>query len=286
MKVVLFQIGSFSVYGYGLMMALGIVAAFALALIRSKYFYKIDPDIFFNGGIIGLVFGLLGAKVTYWLVEIKSVIANPRMLLDIGGGFVVYGGVILGILIPIIYLKKIRKTTVLDKLDLAMPSISIGQAIGRVGCLLAGCCYGRPVPEGAWYGITFPAGAEAPAGVALYPTQIISAVGNLLLCVFLVLYTNKERVRGEVVTLYMILYSVGRFLVEFLRNDPRGNVGALSTSQFISIFVFAAGIGLWIFLKHKNLSPLRRAGRFVSAEEQKKADQKEKEAGEDSGKQE
>ena len=276
MKPILFSIGSLNIYGYGLMIALAVVAAVAVAMVRAKYVYKTDPDLLFNAGIIGIIAGLIGAKLTFWIVEIKSVIANPKMLLDLGGGFVVYGGIILGILVPVLYLKLIKKQRALPLLDLAMPAISLGQAIGRVGCLLSGCCYGAAAPEGAWYAITFPAGAECPVGVGLYPTQIMSSVGNLLLCVFLIIYTRRERFAGEVLTFYMMLYAIGRFVVEIFRNDPRGNVGALSTSQFISIFMLAGGIVLWIILKKKNYAPLRPEGRFEPEPKGKKGRKEEK----------
>lgn len=263
MKPILFSIGEFNVYGYGLMLALAVVAAFVVSMIRAKFFYKTNPDLLFNAGLVGIIFGLIGAKLTYWIVEIKAVIANPKMLLDLGGGFVVYGGIILGVLMPVLYLKLIKKERALPLLDLAMPAISLGQAIGRVGCLLAGCCYGAEAPEGSWFAITFPAGAEAPVGIPLYPTQIMSSVGNLLLFAFLLIYTNRERFAGEVVSFYMVLYAIGRFVVECFRADPRGNVGALSTSQFISIFMFAGGIALWIILKKKNYAPIRKLGRYV-----------------------
>ena len=262
MRPILFSIGGVNIYGYGMMIALAVVAAVVISMIRAKCFYKTDPDLLFNAGIIGIIFGLVGAKLMYWIVEIKAVIANPKIMLDLGGGFVVYGGIVLGVLAPVLYLKLIKKVKALPLLDLAMPAISLGQAIGRVGCLLTGCCYGAECSADALYAIRFPLGAEAPAGVPLYPTQIMSSIGNLILFTFLLLYTNKERFAGEVTTFYMMLYAIGRFVVEIFRNDPRGSVGALSTSQFISIFMLAGGIALWIILKKKNYEPLRRLGRF------------------------
>ena len=254
---VFFRIGSFTIYGYGVMMALGLISAVVLGCYRAK-FYGIDPDTFFNGAFWGIVFGLLGAKVMYWIVEIKEVIANPRILLDIGSGFVVYGGLITGILTPYFYFTKYKKGTTLDKLDLAMPSISIGQFFGRMGCTMAGCCYGREVASHAWYGMVFPEGSSAPAGIALYPTQLMSAIGNLLLCIFLIIMTDRVRFRGQVISLYMMLYSVGRFLIELLRNDPRGSVGIFSTSQFISLFMFAGGVILWFVFRKLGYPPLRK----------------------------
>ena len=239
------------------MMALGLISSVSLGCYRAK-FYKIDPDIFFNGAFWGIVFGLLGAKLMYYIVEIKEVIANLRILLDVGSGFVVYGGLITGILTPYFYFTKVKKGSTLDKLDLAMPSISIGQFFGRMGCLMAGCCYGRALESHAWYGMTFPLDSSAPAGIELYPTQLMSAIGNLLLCVFLIIMTNRVKFRGQVISLYMICYSVGRFLIEYLRDDPRGTVGIFSTSQFISIIMFTGGIILWFVFKKVGLPPLRR----------------------------
>ena len=255
MKSVLFSIGKINVYGYGTMIALGLILCFTMACIRAKK-YKIDPDTIFNAGIIGVIFGLIGAKITYWIVNLKSVIADPSMLLDLGGGFVVYGGLILGVLAAVFYLKKIKKTTVLDKLDLAMPSIALGQGVGRIGCFLAGCCYGKTAPEGAWYAVTFPADSLAPSGVPLVPIQLISSILLLLLMGILLVMTKKQRARGTVVAAYMVLYSLGRFYVEFYRDEPRGNVWIFSTSQFIAIFVVIAGILLFPVFRNLNRKPL------------------------------
>lgn len=266
MCTVFFKIGSISIYGYGVMMALGLISAVSLGCYRAK-FYNIDPDVFFNGAFWGIVFGLLGAKLMYYIVEIKEVIANPRILLDVGSGFVVYGGLITGILTPYFYFTKVKKGSTLDKLDLAMPSISIGQFFGRMGCLMAGCCYGKALHTHAWYGMTFPVNSSAPAGIELYPTQLMSAIGNLLLCVFLIVITDHVRFRGQVVSLYMMIYSAGRFLIEYLRDDPRGSVGIFSTSQFIAIIMFTGGLILWFVFKKIGLPPLRKVPKNKSAQE-------------------
>ena len=91
----------------------------------------------------------------------------------------------------------------------------------------------------------------APAGVKLIPTQLFSAVGDLLIAVILIIFSKKAKVKGDVGGLYMILYGVGRFIIEFFRNDYRGAVGFLSTSQFISIFIVIFGIGVMCFQRRK-----------------------------------
>lgn len=252
----LFHIGNITIYGYGLMIALGILCAVFFINHRATKKYGMDTDMIFNMFFIGIVSGVVGSKVVHWIVEFRSILENPALLLDFRQGFVIYGAVIFAGLALFIYLRFIRKTTVLDKFDLVIPGVSLGQAFGRIGCFLAGCCYGKPVPSGAWYGITFPTGSAAPSGIPLYPTQLISAAFNLLLFFFLWYETNKVTFRGGVFSLYMIFYSVGRFLIEFLRNDPRGTVGIFSTSQFISLFTFVAGIVLFFVLRKKNLPGL------------------------------
>lgn len=265
MCTVFFRIGNISIYGYGVMMALGLISAVWLGCFRAK-FYGIDPDVFFNGAFWGIVFGLLGAKLMYLIVEIREIIANPRLLLDVGSGFVVYGGLITGIITPYFYFTKYKKGSTLDKLDLAMPSISIGQFFGRMGCLMAGCCYGKALEAHKWYGMVFPESSSAPAGIELYPTQLMSAIGNLLLCAFLIFMTDRVKYRGQVISLYMICYSVGRFLIEYLRNDPRGSVSIFSTSQFISLFMFTGGVILWFVFKKVGLPPLRRVPKETQTE--------------------
>ncbi len=268
----LLHIGPVTVYGYGAMIALGMILCFVLACTRAKKTYHIDPDLMFNAGFIGIIFGIIGAKVTYWIVEIKDIIADPGMMFrDLGGGFVVYGGLLCGIIAPVIYLK-LKKTTALDKLELAVPSISLAQGFGRIGCFLAGCCYGKAAPAGAWYGVTFPENSMAVSGTPLIPTQLISAGLDFLLCGALILYTKKQKVRGSIIALYMILYSVGRFMVEMLRDDPRGTIGTLSTSQFLAIFVAGAGLIILLISLKLKMKPLHVLAEEAEAEEKKEAE--------------
>lgn len=272
MCVELLHIGKITLYGYGAMIALGAVLCFVLACTRAKKYY-IDPDMIFNAGFIGIICGIIGAKVMYWIVEIKDIIQDPGMMFrDLGGGFVVYGGLVVGILTPIVYFR-IKKTSAIDKLELAIPSISLAQGFGRIGCFLAGCCYGKAAPAGAWYGVTFPENSMALSGVPLIPTQLISSACDFLLCAFLLFYTRRQKARGSILALYMILYSVGRFLIEFLRDDPRGSVGALSTSQFLSLFAAGAGVIILLIALKLKLKPLHVLAEEAAAEDNKSTEE-------------
>ena len=260
MKSVLFTIGSVSIYGYGLMIAIGIIVCVAVAMYRAKR-YGIDPDLIFNCAVIGIIAGFIGAKLTYWAVEFEAVKADPHIMLELGNGFVAYGGLVLGPLATILYVKKIKKQSFLDKLDLCVPSIALGQGIGRIGCFLGGCCYGKVLEGHPWYGVVFPEGvlpSSIPAGASLFPSQLVSAAGLVLIFVLLVLITPNSKFRGQVTAVYMMVYSVARFVIEYFRADERGSIGPFSTSQFIGIFIFLIGLVLYFIFRKKALSPLRR----------------------------
>ena len=239
MKNELFSIGPFTVHGYGLMIAIGILVAYVTAEYRAKK-HGLDPDKIFYLVIWAVVGGFAGAKVLYFLTRLKDIMENPRVLLDLADGFVVYGGIIGGIYSAMAYCR-IKKMPFLKYFDLVMPSVALAQGFGRIGCFLAGCCYGRETDSAL--GIVFHNSSYAPNDVKLLPTQLISSGLDFMLCAVLILLDRKKKGDGQIAGAYLVLYSIGRFILEFYRGDLiRGNVGALTTSQFIAIFVAMAGV--------------------------------------------
>ena len=236
----LFSIGPFTVHGYGLMIAIGVLTALFVGEARAKK-RGMNADVLYPMTFLCVVFGFLSAKLLYCIVEWKNFVKEPLSLLS-SNGFVVYGGIIGGVAAAFIFFK-IKKLNFWEYFDLVMPSVALAQAFGRIGCFLAGCCYGRETDS--FIGITFTQSDFAPNGVKLIPTQLISSAGMFLIAGILILYAKKERKKGTVGALYLILYSIGRFFVEFLRNDYRGEVWIFSTSQFISLFMLAAGLFLF-----------------------------------------
>ena len=167
----------------------------------------------------------------------------------------VYGGIIGGILSGWIYCR-VKKLKFLSYFDLMMPSIALAQGFGRIGCFLAGCCYGKETSGPL--SVTFTNSDFAPNNVALIPTQIYSSIldfGHF----FLLLYIARhKKADGQVAACYLIFYSIGRFVLEFFRGDlERGSVGNLSTSQFISIFTVLAGMLTWFLAEKMNKSEKR-----------------------------
>lgn len=244
MKNDLFSIGPLTVHSYGLMIALGILVCVFMGMYRArKYGYKDEAVL--DIAIFGILSGFVGAKLLYVLVEFDSFLKNPMDVLGFEG-FVVYGGIIVGALVGILYCR-IKKLPCWEYFDLLAPSIAVAQGFGRIGCFLAGCCYGRPTDT--FWGVTFPEGSFAPAGVPLIPTQLISSAGDFIITGILLVYSKHNKKAGNVGILYMLLYGIGRFLVECLRSDDRGTVGLLSTSQFISIGIILLAIIL--FFRHQ-----------------------------------
>lgn len=252
MKNELLTIGSFTVYGYGFMIAVGILAAWITIDFRAAR-QKLDRDCVFYLIIWCLVGGICGAKLLYWITEWKSILQNPDFLLDsIADGFVVYGGIIGGILAGWLYCRH-KKISFLKYFDLAVPSVALAQGFGRIGCLLAGCCYGSETS--GFFSITFRTSDFAPNNVALIPTQIYSSILDFVHFGVLLLIARHKKSDGQVAACYLIFYSLGRFVLEFFRGDLiRGSVGVLSTSQFISLFTgFAGAVMLYVVSKKKSI---------------------------------
>ena len=240
MKNELFTIGPLTVYGYGAMIALGVIAAWIVTEFRARR-QKLDSEHVFSLVLWGLIGGLFSAKLLFWITEWKTIVSDPGYILDtIADGFVVYGGIIGGIFAGWLYCH-LKKADFWKYFDLVMPSVALAQGFGRIGCLLAGCCYGRETDS--VLSITFQNSDFAPNHVALIPTQIYSSVLDFLHFILLLYIARHKKKDGQVAACYLIFYSIGRFILEFFRGDlVRGSVGSLSTSQFISLFILVAGI--------------------------------------------
>lgn len=245
MRIILFEIFGIQIKSYGLMIAIGIIVAASLFISKGKK-KGLDEDSLLNLIIYAVIGGILGGKILFVITEFKNILRNPSILLNFGYGFVVYGAILFGALTIYLYCKK-KGWNALEILDITVPGLAIAQGIGRIGCFLAGCCYGAETTLKIC--VQFPIGSLAVPGLHLHPTQIYSSIFDFILGFFLLYYGRKKRNVGKSTGMYLIIYSIGRFLVEFLRNDPRGNIGILSTSQFIAIFTLV--IGIMIFNIHR-----------------------------------
>lgn len=244
----LFTIGPITIYGYGLMIAVGVIAAYLMTERLAKK-AGLDPNPVFSLLIVGVVSGIIGAKLLFYITILDEIIRDPSLLLNFSSGLVVYGGVIAGIVCAALYCH-IKRLPFLRYLDCASPSIALAQGFGRIGCFLAGCCYG--IRTESSFSITFTNSAYAPNNVPLFPSQLVCSAFDFLNFLILYLIFRKNKCPGMIGAFYLMFYGVGRFIIEFFRGDlVRGYIGVLSTSQFISVFVALAGVAAAIMLCRK-----------------------------------
>ncbi len=241
------QIGPLTLHMYGIMIAIGYVSALFICEKRAKK-RNMNTDVLYGIFWCAVIGGALGSKILYYTVNIKDVIADPSIILNFQNGWVVYGGIIGGVLASFLYCK-IKKVDFVAYLDLVLPAVAFAQGCGRIGCFFAGCCYGRETTSPL--GITYWQSDFAPNGVKLVPTQIYSSIGDFAMAFLLMAYAKKEPAKGRVAAGYCILYSIGRFVIEIFRNDYRGEYGPFSTSQLISVFILAIGIVMYVVAGRK-----------------------------------
>ncbi|MBN2753447.1 MAG: prolipoprotein diacylglyceryl transferase [Candidatus Goldbacteria bacterium] len=247
MHPIIADFGFFQLRSYGLSTAIGFLAGILLAgMLAKKEGFKGDPvtDI----GLVSIIGAVIGARLLYvgiWWDDVYS-----KNIADIfkvwEGGLVFYGGLIGAIVSDIVWLK-LKKLPILRLGDICMPFVSLGHAIGRIGCYFNGCCYGA-VDEKC--GVVFPAiGDNLPH----LPVQLYESVLNFLNFLFLLLFFRRvKKINGVIFFLYFMNYGIIRFVMELFRGDAeRGQIMQLSTSTFISIFMIAAGAAGAAFVFYK-----------------------------------
>lgn len=249
----LIRIGSFHIATYGVMAALGMI--FGLTVVfRLARQQGLDPDKMWNLGVLVIFAGIVGAKILYVINEWGSTyhsFSDIFSLSTMQAGGVFSGGLVLALIAAVWYLRR-NHISFLRAADVFAPGLALGHAFGRVGCFAAGCCYGREttVPWGVIF--TNPKAQEitgTPLGVRLQPTQLYEMVAELINFVILYYLAGRKKFEGEVIGLYLFLYGIERFVIEFYRGDGgRGVIfgGLMSGTQGISIILVILGGILWM----------------------------------------
>ncbi len=248
----LFSLGPVTLYTYGVLLAVAYLAGLQLAMRRAKT-RGMDPNRAMDLGIAIIIAALIGAKLLLVLVDFDHFRENPSEIFSIvRSGGVFYGGLIAAVAVAFWYMRR-HRMPLWTTCDVFAPGIALGHAVGRLGCLAAGCCYGRPT-DLAW-GITFTnpaasANVGTPLGVPLHPTQLYEVGAELGILVLLLATERRGRpFAGRTFWAYMLLYGVSRFVIEFFRGDPRGVVlDVLSTSQFISVLLVPLSVAMLLYL--------------------------------------
>ena len=257
------DLGPITIHTYGLLLAAAFIAGIWITSRNAKK-ADISPDLIWNMGLIVIFSALVGAKILLLFSDFHYYSQNLREIFSLStlrSAGVYYGGLLLALGSAAWFLLK-KHLPVWTVADLAAPGIALGQAIGRIGCLSAGCCYGKPTHL-PW-GITFTSQyAYSNVGVTLntplHPTQIYESVGDFALFLFLMWRLSRKHATGQVILEYLTLYALLRFVVEFFRDDDRGFVlyGLLSTSQFIAVLTILGSVAAYYLLRRRSREALQ-----------------------------
>ncbi len=256
MQPIALQVGPLPIYWYGILLAVAVGLGLWSAG-RRGIRDNLKPELFYDLGLCLIIGVIVGARslfvVSYWERDFAAqpfwTVFNIR-----SGGLVFYGGLIGASLAVLIY-SRWKKLQVWKIADALAPSIALGYAIGRIGCLMTGCCYGREchLP----WAIRFPVGHETHlAGrdaLPVHPTQIYDSLMNLVLYIALGALYRRKKFSGQVFAVYLICYAVTRSIVESFRGDypPQNLHGGLTPAHLVSIGIFAAGIVLFLVLRRR-----------------------------------
>ena len=251
---ILFQIGPFRIYSYGFFIVVGFVAATILAVLRARksnipISFENAADLFFYT----VLSGFLGSRILYVLLHLDVFRRNPLQIFKLWeGGLVFYGGLIAAAGVAFAVMRG-HRLPVWKLADLISPLIALGLFFGRMGCFLAGCCYGKETSMG-WAVVFKNPDSLARVNVPLHPTQLYEAAGDLFLFFFLSWMEKRKSFDGQVFWLLILLYSILRFFVEIFRGDPRGFLftDVLSTSQAIGILLAIFSLFMLFYMRERD----------------------------------
>lgn len=258
----LFEIGHLVIPTYGVLVAAGVLAGLALALAMARR-AGVNPDKLWNLALIGVLAAILGSKLLLIADNWSAFRASPALVIGLAtfrSGGVFLGGIVLAFAACLIYALRAR-LPLLRTMDVAAPAIALGHGIGRLGCLAAGCCYGRPtrLPWGIVFHSQFAARTTGvPLGIPLEPTQIFESATEFALCGLLLGLFSRRHRDGEIMGVWLFGYGFARFFLEFLRGDGgRGSVlgGAFSVTQVIAVLMVVCGGALWLRPHYRAAAP-------------------------------
>ena len=256
MHPILFHIGPFTVYTYGLWIAIGFFAAMILIMSEAKR-QRISPSLVSDLAFWCVIGGIIGARLIYVVYNLSYFLKHPLDILALWkGGLVFFGAILGGLIGGILFLRKCS-LSFWQAADLVAPGLALAQGFGRLGCFSAGCCYGKPthVP---WAVVFKDLHSLAPIGIPLHPTQLYHSFACFIMAIILIKVQRRYFTArlldptlpyGGVFGLYLLLHGLQRFIIEFFRGDPRPIIfDGFSVTQFFAIIAIITG-GIIFFKK-------------------------------------
>jgi len=232
------KIGNFVIYWYGVFVALGIIVSsfvFQLKARKTGYSDEISGKIIFYT----VLSGIIGARIVHVLAYFHYYMRNPVEIIMLrNGGLAIQGGILAGLL-GLIYISKKLNVNVRQNLDMVASVVPLGQAIGRIGCLFHGCCYGKPSTH--WFSIKFPF-----LETRVHPTEIYYFIGDLAIFFLLYLFSRDKHQDGEIAAWYLIFFGSLRYWIDHFRGDLIPGMFGFYQTQIYGIICFLIG-AFWIF---------------------------------------
>jgi phosphatidylglycerol:prolipoprotein diacylglycerol transferase len=247
----LFSIGPLTIHTYGLFMAAGFFFGMIVTLKIAKL-EGITPQQIMDMGLNIIISAIVGSRLLYTLLNFTYYSENPVAIFKIWEGGLVFSGGIIGVIIAMFWYAKRRNLSLLKIGDLWAPAAALGQAIGRIGCFMSGCCYGKPT-DLKWGVVFTHPNSLAPLNIQLHPTQIYSSMSGFIIFFILLKIRSKKTFEGQVFLWFLILHSTARLAIERFRGDYRGFIlnSDMSVTQLVTVFILIASVVALMVLKPK-----------------------------------
>jgi phosphatidylglycerol:prolipoprotein diacylglycerol transferase len=238
----LFSIGPVTIHTYGFFVALGLVAG-VLVTIKIGKSQGISAQQVMDMGFIMILSGIIGSRLGYIIIDFSYYSTHPLDIFKLWQGGLVFSGGLIAVVLVILWYARRHDFSLWQIGDLWSPAAAIGQSIGRIGCFMAGCCYGRPT-DVPWSVVFTDSRSLAQLNIPLHPTQLYSSLSGLIIFIILMLLNAKKKFKGQVFLWFLILHSTGRLLIERFRGDHRGFIleSRWSVTQLMTILILIGSV--------------------------------------------
>lgn len=244
-----FSIGPWNIHTYGLFVGLGFAVAILVTMRMGKA-QGLRTQRVVNMGVFMILIAIIGSRLAYVLINFSHYRTRSLDIFKIWEGGLVFSGGLVGVALAMIWYLRGHRLSFWKMGDLWAPGIAIGQAIGRIGCLMAGCCYGKPtsLPWGVVF--THPK-SLAPLNIPLHPTQLYAAVSGFVIFLILLFLTARKQFQGQVFIWFLILHSTARLFMERFRGDERGLIPGteMTITQLLTLLVLLGAVVALFILK-------------------------------------
>ncbi|HUU80918.1 MAG TPA: prolipoprotein diacylglyceryl transferase [Acidobacteriota bacterium] len=247
----LFSIGPLTIHTYGVFVAIGLFVGLMIT-VKIGRAEGIASQQIMDMGFMMILSAVIASRLLYVLMNASYYSSRPLDIFKIWQGGLVFSGGIIGALLVMVWYWRRHNLSLWKTADLWAPAAAIGQGIGRIGCFMAGCCYGTPT-DLKWGVVFTHPNSLAPLNVPLHPTQIYSSLTGFTIFLILMILHWKKKFEGQVFLWFLILHSVARLILEHFRGDDRGTIFAtnLSVTQLVTTLILIASVVTLTVLKSK-----------------------------------